>query len=328
MLFDKTTSVTTPALVTAGGQLATSSARPPKSFGGAGPTSSSSTGAASVSAFSPASLSPSTHRCTRSATRNILQTLAVQEIVARQAISMAPGLPLHVGPVTLRQRFNPWPPRSASANEPETDPRQNTMWAACWAFGSVSALARAGASALPTSNGGPAGSDGQRRGQLVRTLSLYPVYEVFQSPGPSSSVQLGAPETTDDTLWPSLALLATARSPTVLVRQPPPQHDRVQVDGTASASPTNRSTSPRPERVGARTGAFAQRGRPVAGTVQLQPHEIAVITGPPGITGRPHAPLRAGPQPYQGLPDRKPAVDEDYLPAYVRRRPGQREGWR
>ncbi len=105
----------------------------------------------------------------------ILQTLPVQEIVARQAISMAEGLPLHVGPVTLLQRFNPVATDKVRATGPETDPRQNSLWAACWALGSVSALARAGAKVLTYfETVRPRGVMSPRRGGFALTARVIP----------------------------------------------------------------------------------------------------------------------------------------------------------
>ena len=133
MLFDKTTSVTTPALVATWQSLADELRLTPEIFGG------SRANFVELNRAQPPygllagvtfAVNPQVHAFSN---EEILQTLPVQEIVARQAISMAEGLPLHVGPVTLLQRFNPVATDKVRATVPETDPRQNSLWAACWA---------------------------------------------------------------------------------------------------------------------------------------------------------------------------------------------------
>ena len=75
----------------------------------------------------------------------IVETLVVQEIVARQAAAMAPSLPLHVGPITLKPRFNAVATDETELREPQPDTRQSSWWAAGWTLGSLAALAHGGA---------------------------------------------------------------------------------------------------------------------------------------------------------------------------------------
>lgn len=83
---------------------------------------------------------------------SLFETLAVQAETVRSAQALFPGLPVAVGPVTLRPRFN------ASATEPESerpgtlptqvDPRQLSLLAAAWTVGSIKYLAEAGADSV------------------------------------------------------------------------------------------------------------------------------------------------------------------------------------
>jgi len=78
----------------------------------------------------------------------IVETLPVQEAVARQAAAMAPNLRLHVGPVTLQPRFNPVATDAGARTKVLPDPRLSSLWAAAWTLGSVAALTHGGAQEL------------------------------------------------------------------------------------------------------------------------------------------------------------------------------------
>jgi D-apionolactonase len=83
---------------------------------------------------------------------HLLDSLTVQRAVAENAVRIAGGRPLHVGPVTLARRFN----AVASSGRPDpeteaeqaTDPLQDTPFTAAWTLASVSALSVAGVATL------------------------------------------------------------------------------------------------------------------------------------------------------------------------------------
>jgi hypothetical protein len=104
------------------------------------------------------SLSPQMHV---HETAQITESLGMQNLVTRDALAIAKGRAVHVGPVTLRPRLNavattpPSPERSdlQDGYGPEhvpgaTDPRQSDREVAAWTIASAAALAAAGASTL------------------------------------------------------------------------------------------------------------------------------------------------------------------------------------
>ncbi|GAA2014956.1 hypothetical protein JL107_08790 [Nakamurella flavida] len=105
------------------------------------------------------SLTPQMHDRSR---RQVIESVPVQRRVAEQAVALAAGARVHIGPVTLRPRFNavataPAPPDPAievSAGYgaefvPEaTDPRQVSDGVAAWAVASAIALAVPGVVSL------------------------------------------------------------------------------------------------------------------------------------------------------------------------------------
>lgn len=94
-------------------------------------------------------------------TRQLVESLAIQRIVAQQAVGIADGLPVHIGPIGLRPHFNDVattpPPRSAHADLREghgaalldhADPRQEAAELAAWTIASAAALAVPGVAGL------------------------------------------------------------------------------------------------------------------------------------------------------------------------------------
>ncbi|MGH9188310.1 MAG: hypothetical protein ACRD0U_21285 [Acidimicrobiales bacterium] len=80
--------------------------------------------------------------------RSIVETLQAQAATVDSARRLAGGLPLTVGPVTLRPRFNPvatgiQPAPTPGELPPTVDPRQAAPFIAAWTIGSVAALASA-----------------------------------------------------------------------------------------------------------------------------------------------------------------------------------------
>ena len=82
---------------------------------------------------------------------SIAQSLEAQPETVRTALTFAAGLPILVGPVTLRPRdpIETEPPDGGTGSLPfSVDPRQSSLFAAAWTVGSISALAQAGAASL------------------------------------------------------------------------------------------------------------------------------------------------------------------------------------
>jgi hypothetical protein len=84
---------------------------------------------------------------------SIVETLAAHTHAVESARQICGGLPLVVGPITLKARVNPyatgpWPPALAPGElPPQFDPRQITTFAAGWTLGSIKYLAEAGVQA-------------------------------------------------------------------------------------------------------------------------------------------------------------------------------------
>jgi len=110
---------------------------------------------------------------------SIIETLEAQEQTVSSARRVAGALPLYVGPVTLRPRFNPDMQRSegesqALLGECRPDPRQQSLFTAGWTVGSVHRLGVAGVAAITYYQAaGPCGlmdADGRQ---------VYPVYHAL-----------------------------------------------------------------------------------------------------------------------------------------------------
>jgi hypothetical protein len=69
----------------------------------------------------------------------IIESVPVQRLVARHALHLAGGRPLHVGPVTLLPRFNAVATSGLDA-QPEGDELQGHPFTAAWVLASISAL--------------------------------------------------------------------------------------------------------------------------------------------------------------------------------------------
>jgi hypothetical protein len=148
MLFDGGSSVTTRPLAAAWRSVAQSLGLPQAVFGGSranfAELNRSSQPLELLSGLTFA-LNPQVHAFSDD---EIVETLPVQQVVARQASAIAPGLTLHVGPVTLQPRFNPVATQVDAHPEPPPDPRLYSQFAAAWTLASVAALAHGGAQEL------------------------------------------------------------------------------------------------------------------------------------------------------------------------------------
>ncbi|MCU1407588.1 MAG: hypothetical protein JWQ43_3891 [Glaciihabitans sp.] len=105
------------------------------------------------------SITPQMHDLGRD---QVIESIPIQRIVAEQAVSIAAGRPVHVGPVTLRSRFNAVATSApisgtsdtlsdgyaAEAVRAATDPRQRSRGFAAWTIASASALAVPGVASV------------------------------------------------------------------------------------------------------------------------------------------------------------------------------------
>ncbi|MGN6219735.1 MAG: hypothetical protein ACTHNQ_09535 [Microbacterium sp.] len=94
-------------------------------------------------------------------TAQLVESLPIQRLVAAQAVEIAGGLPVHIGPISLRPHFNdvattapPVPTHDdlrdgyGSALTPAADPRQGSPELAAWTVASAAALAVPGVATL------------------------------------------------------------------------------------------------------------------------------------------------------------------------------------
>ena len=84
---------------------------------------------------------------------SIVETLADAGCRRAQRQSIGGRKPVYVSPVTLKMRHNPYatgaiPPTPPGELPPQVDPRQMSLFAACWAAGSVRNLAQSGAAGI------------------------------------------------------------------------------------------------------------------------------------------------------------------------------------
>lgn len=124
------------------------------------------------------SITPQMHAVERA---HIVDSIAAQRLVAENAVRLAAGRPLHIGPVTLKPRFNavattpglPVVPSGPELVAERTDARQPTDFAAAWTVASVAALAVEGVTSI--SHGETVGPRGLR---ATGSGPLYPVGQV------------------------------------------------------------------------------------------------------------------------------------------------------
>lgn len=125
----------------------------------------------------------------------ILENMEAQGHLVRSAKSIyGDKMAVHISPVTLRKRYNPYATNPADLHIPETlkaDPRQKEAFAAIWTFGSLCSLARGGASAVTyyqtIGNQGLMSADG----------ISYPVYETIKSFAPYQGKSVSLLESSD-----------------------------------------------------------------------------------------------------------------------------------
>lgn len=96
------------------------------------------------------SLNPQVHAFDNA---SMVETLAIQGETVESARAMLDDKPVAVSPVTLKPRFNPnatgeEPERPPDVLPPEVDPRQMSLFGACWTVGSVKYLSESGVASI------------------------------------------------------------------------------------------------------------------------------------------------------------------------------------
>jgi len=83
-------------------------------------------------------------------TEQLIEAVAMQRLLAEQLTARVPGLPVHVGPITLRPRFAnvATRPQPVPAPVPPADPRAGTALHETWTVASAAALAVPGITSL------------------------------------------------------------------------------------------------------------------------------------------------------------------------------------
>ena len=210
----------------------------------------------------------------------MVETLPVQEVVTRQAKSMSPGLDVHVGPVTLKPRFNAVATDPTVDLEPTEDPRQRSWWAAGWTLGSLAALARGGAGSVTYfETTGPNGVACARPSSPPPSLDTYPLFEVLRRVARLKGAHLVA---TDGGDHQSLAVLAVAENGRlhVFAANLMGATNVFRLAGNTSrlAREPLRAGGPEPPDCGSR--APAERRYLFGEQIELNPYEVALLTGP------------------------------------------------
>lgn len=112
----------------------------------------------------------------------IMENIESQEHLVRSAKAIyGEEKPIHVSPITLRKRFNPYATNAADrviAESLKADPRQKEVFAALWTFGSLCSLCRGGASAVTFYQ-----TIGNQ-GILSTNGDPYPVYDALKALSP------------------------------------------------------------------------------------------------------------------------------------------------
>jgi hypothetical protein len=143
------------------------------------------------------SMTPQVHATDR---RQLIGSLEMQRLVTAQAVAIAAGRPVHVGPVTLRPRYNPSVavPPAAPADLSEgygahlvpmaTDPRQSSRAIAAWVLASAAAVAGGGAASITfAETWGP-------RGVVAGDGAPYPVAAAVEALTGVQGLELMLPE--------------------------------------------------------------------------------------------------------------------------------------
>jgi hypothetical protein len=125
----------------------------------------------------------------------IIENIEAQEHLVRSGKSIyGEHLPVHVSPVTLRKRFNPYATNPADLyidDYRKADPRQKEAFAALWTFGSICSLSRGGAHSITFFQ-----TIGNQ-GILSASGDPYPVYHCLKLFAPYQGKQVDIIESSD-----------------------------------------------------------------------------------------------------------------------------------
>lgn len=134
----------------------------------------------------------------------ILENIAALEHLVKSTRGIyGHNTPVHLSPLTLRKRFNPYATNADDffiEERHKADPRQREVFAAVWTFGAICALARGGASSVTffqtAGNQGIMSAAGER----------YPVYEVLKQFAPYQGKALSILESSDPFIMEGVVL--------------------------------------------------------------------------------------------------------------------------
>jgi len=175
-------------------------------------------------------------------TPHLIDSLAMQRIVAENALRLAGGRPVLVGPITLARRFNAV--ATTAAPDPAldalraVDARQATGFAGAWTLGSVASLTAAGVTGLcyfeTCGPRGVVGPDGSLTpaGRVLSTLARLRSRPVLGCAGP---VDLPAVAVLTGTSVEVLVANLAATRRTVVVHGPGPGQLWIDVEGWSVA---------------------------------------------------------------------------------------------
>jgi len=125
----------------------------------------------------------------------ILENIGALEHLVRSTKAIyGADKPVHISPLTLRKRFNPYATNVDDFKIDElkkADPRQKTKFGAVWTFGAICGLAAGGASAITfyQTVGG--------QGILSENDETYPLYDTLKSFTPYQGKSIGLPESSN-----------------------------------------------------------------------------------------------------------------------------------
>lgn len=135
-------------------------------------------------------------------TEQLVESVAMQRLIAEQTVRIAGGLPVHIGPVSLRPRFNnvATTPESAPAGADlsdgygaqltgAADDRQSSAELAAWVVASAAALAIPGVASLSWfETTGPRGLEGTPAAEVIAALTSLAGGELLTGASPDGLI--------------------------------------------------------------------------------------------------------------------------------------------
>ncbi|MBW7882636.1 MAG: hypothetical protein H3C34_08360 [Caldilineaceae bacterium] len=164
---------------------------------------------------------------------SLTETLACQAMTVQSAGHLANGGPVHVSPVTLRMRYNPYataapPPTAPDRLPPQVDVRQMSLFGAGWTLGSVKYLAEGGAASVTYYEttgwrGVMERATGSPAADKFRSLpgAVFPLYHILADVGELSPWQVIPSRSTDPLAVDGLILEDSGRRSCLLANFTP-----------------------------------------------------------------------------------------------------------